>query len=262
MSDTTTATPSSATADTGGTTAGFPAGIMARLVGRSIDLVLVAPFYLVSAIARYDSVVGATTAALAVGFVLYNQVWRVSRSGASIGKSVMGTRIIDNRSSGHIALWRAALREIVFVALTIVSAITLLRKDRRAVHDLIAGTFASDGIAGDALRAVTVVDASTLEGAPGRRQRETDIKMLLTGAALASLIITALIVFSLVAEAWTFISNVELSALWGDQWAPRFGEYDIKTLIVGSLIVTAVAMVVALPVGLGSAVYLSEYANP
>ena len=38
-------------------------------------------------------------------------------------------------------------------------------------------------------------------------------------------------------------------------------EADIKTLLVGSLIVTGIAMVVAVPVGLGSAVYLSEYAG-
>ena len=39
--------------------------------------------------------------------------------------------------------------------------------------------------------------------------------------------------------------------------------YGIKTLIVGTLIVTGIAMVVAVPLGLGgSAVYLSEYARP
>ena len=85
---------------------------------------------------------------------------------------------------------------------------------------------------------------------------------MLFGAALFSVVISGLIVLSLVGEAWTFVSQVEASALWGDQWAPRFGEYDIKTLIVGSLIVTGVAMLVAVPVGLGAAVYLSEYARP
>ena len=51
------------------------------------------------------------------------------------------------------------------------------------------------------------------------------------------------------------------SGLWGDQWAPRFFEFDIKTLIVGTLVVTLVAMAVATPLGLGAAVYLAEYAN-
>ena len=47
-----------------------------------------------------------------------------------------------------------------------------------------------------------------------------------------------------------------------DGWFPRRGEYDIWTLLVGSAIVTTVAMVIAAPVGLGSAIYLSEYARP
>jgi phosphate transport system permease protein len=38
--------------------------------------------------------------------------------------------------------------------------------------------------------------------------------------------------------------------------------YDVRTLIVGSLWTTVIAMVVAVPVGLGAAVYLSEYARP
>lgn len=103
---------------------------------------------------------------------------------------------------------------------------------------------------------------TALRGSPRRHARETTIKWALFGAALFSVVISGLIVISLIGEAWTFVSQVEASALWGDQWAPRFGEYDIKTLIVGSLIVTGVAMMVAVPIGLGAAVYLSEYANP
>lgn len=45
-------------------------------------------------------------------------------------------------------------------------------------------------------------------------------------------------------------------------WFPRRGFFDIGTLIVGTLVVTAVAMVVAVPIGLGAAVYLAEYARP
>src|ERR671914_294912 len=42
----------------------------------------------------------------------------------------------------------------------------------------------------------------------------------------------------------------------------RRGRADIRTLLVGSLLVTAVAMAVALPLGLGAAIYLAEYARP
>jgi phosphate transport system permease protein len=55
---------------------------------------------------------------------------------------------------------------------------------------------------------------------------------------------------------------VELASLWTDGWFPRRGQYDIKTLIVGSLIVTVSGMLIAVPTGLASAIYLSEYASP
>jgi phosphate transport system permease protein len=45
-------------------------------------------------------------------------------------------------------------------------------------------------------------------------------------------------------------------------WYPRRELFDIGTLIIGTLIVVFVAMIVALPLGLGAAVYLSEYARP
>ena len=99
-------------------------------------------------------------------------------------------------------------------------------------------------------------------GSPARMRKERAIQAVLFTAALASVVISALIVFSLIGEAWTFVSQVEAASLWSDGWFPRRGIYDVKTLVVGSLIVTVVAMLVAVPLGLGGAVYLSEYARP
>lgn len=99
-------------------------------------------------------------------------------------------------------------------------------------------------------------------GSPRRMRRERVISSVLFAAALMSVVISALIVLSLIGEAWTFVSQVELASLWSDGWFPRRGVYDVKTIVVGTLIVTFVAMVVAVPLGLGAAVYLSEYAPP
>ena len=88
------------------------------------------------------------------------------------------------------------------------------------------------------------------------------MRILFLGAAATSLLVSFLIVMSLLFEALTVIEGIELSFLWGDQWAPPFNEYDIKTPVVGSLVVTGVAMLLAVPVGLASAIYLSEYARP
>ena len=43
-------------------------------------------------------------------------------------------------------------------------------------------------------------------------------------------------------------------------WFPRRSRFDLRTIVVGSIVMGAVAMVVAVPFGLGTAVYLSEYA--
>ena len=100
-----------------------------------------------------------------------------------------------------------------------------------------------------------------LRGDARRLRTERVVRGVLQGAALLSILISALIVLSLVREAWTFISQVEWASLWTTGWFPRRNLYDIKTLLVGSLLVTAIAMAVAVPVGLGSAVYLAEYAQ-
>ena len=97
----------------------------------------------------------------------------------------------------------------------------------------------------------------------GRRAfTERFARIAFLGAASTSLIISALIVWSLAAETWTFVSQVDPAALWTDGWFPRRGQYDVKTLFVGSFLITGIAIVVAVPLGLGAAIYLSEYAHP
>jgi phosphate transport system permease protein len=103
----------------------------------------------------------------------------------------------------------------------------------------------------------TTVD---LTGNKRRLRKEAAVKTVFFAAAVFSVVVSGLIIFSLIREAWTFMSTVEWHRVWGDGWFPRRGQYDIKTLIVGSAIVTGSAMVLAVPVGLGAAIYLSEYA--
>jgi phosphate transport system permease protein len=109
---------------------------------------------------------------------------------------------------------------------------------------------------------LTAITLEDLRGNPRRMRREAVVRSVLFVAALVSIAISVLIVLALIGKAWTFISEVDTSLLWSDDWAPRSGEYSIKVLLTASLIVTAIAMVVAAPLGLGSAIYLSEYASP
>jgi phosphate transport system permease protein len=109
-----------------------------------------------------------------------------------------------------------------------------------------------------------------LRGNPRRVRRERRMRRSLLGAASMSIVISALIVFTLFKEAWTFVSGLldttGLGALFDSGakpgWYPRDGRFDIVTIVVGSVLVSLIAMVVAGPLGLGAAVYLSEYASP
>lgn len=112
------------------------------------------------------------------------------------------------------------------------------------------------------LPAELALPADALSGSRKRHRREAVMRVLFLGSALLSLLISALIIYSLVSEAWTFVSEVEWATTWTTAWIPRRGLYDVKTLFVASLIVTTIAMLLAGPVGLATAIYLSEYARP
>jgi phosphate transport system permease protein len=103
---------------------------------------------------------------------------------------------------------------------------------------------------------------SDLRASRGRHRKESGVRLLFLLMALTSLVISGAIIFSLLGETWTFVSQVEWDALWADGWFPRSGKYGIPTIVAGSVIVTVVAMGIAGPIGLASAIYLSEYAKP
>jgi len=101
-----------------------------------------------------------------------------------------------------------------------------------------------------------------LSGSRPRLRREQRVRRLFTGAAVTSILISLLIVGSLVGEAWDFLRSIDLSWLWDLGWFPRRDMFDIKTVMTGTLLIALIAMVVATPLGLGAAIYLSEYASP
>jgi phosphate transport system permease protein len=101
-----------------------------------------------------------------------------------------------------------------------------------------------------------------LRGSAARHRRESTVRIILLGAALTSVVISAFIVYTVVVEAAKFLTSIDLGDLVAIGWFPRRGMFDISTLLIGTLMVTAIAMLVATPIGLGSAIYLAEYATP
>jgi phosphate transport system permease protein len=107
-----------------------------------------------------------------------------------------------------------------------------------------------------------VTEPGFLRGSPTRRRRERIVRNVFLCSAILTIVISALIVLSLFGGAVQFITQIELEQLLADGWYPRRGEFGVTTLIAGTLVVSAIALAVAVPVGLLSAIYLSEYANP
>ncbi|MEX0846702.1 MAG: phosphate ABC transporter permease subunit PstC [Ilumatobacteraceae bacterium] len=102
---------------------------------------------------------------------------------------------------------------------------------------------------------------------PKRRRKDTAARWVFKAAAATTFAVTVLIIFTLVVDAWGFLSNLSdtddgLGSLFDIGWFPRRGIFDIGTLVVGTFIVTGIAMIVAVPLGLGTAIYLAEYARP
>jgi phosphate transport system permease protein len=81
-------------------------------------------------------------------------------------------------------------------------------------------------------------------------------------AAAFCVVISVAIILSLAGGAIDFLAKVDLAKLWSSGWSPRRNLFDVKTILAGTIIVSLIAMAVAAPLGLGAALYLSEYARP
>ena len=95
------------------------------------------------------------------------------------------------------------------------------------------------------------------------RRFERLIEFLLLAAAALSVFTTAGIILVLAVETIEFLREVSIvEFLTGTEWTPLFANrhFGVLPLVAGTLLVSGIAMLVALPMGLLAAVYLSEYA--
>src|SRR5262245_59285026 len=95
------------------------------------------------------------------------------------------------------------------------------------------------------------------------RRLERLIELLLLLSAALSVATTAGIIVVLAVETFEFLREVPIvEFLTGTEWTPLFASprFGVLPLVAGTVLVSAIAMAVALPMGLLSAIYLSEYA--
>lgn len=98
-----------------------------------------------------------------------------------------------------------------------------------------------------------------------RRLGEQAIQLFLFLCAALSIFITIGIVYELGKEALLFFGSPGVTLigfLTGSKWQPQIGNFGILPLAAATLITSVMAMLVAVPLGLAAAIYLSEYASP
>jgi phosphate transport system permease protein len=96
-----------------------------------------------------------------------------------------------------------------------------------------------------------------------RKSRDRAIELVLLSAGLVAVFTTVAIVFILVYESSAFFEHVSIRDFLTDtMWTPLFADarYGIAPLVAGTLTVTGVALLVAIPLGTIIAIYLSEFA--
>ena len=84
-------------------------------------------------------------------------------------------------------------------------------------------------------------------------------------AALISILTTTGIVLSLLTETVRFFDEVPVGDyLFGTDWAPLFNpaSFGVLPLVLGTMVISLIGMLVAIPLGLAAAIYLAEYARP
>ena len=114
-------------------------------------------------------------------------------------------------------------------------------------------------------RRTSGVDPGTptmLRGRPRRGERAVEAVLFL--AAMLSVLTTVGIVLSLLEGTLEFFGEISITDfLFGTVWTPLFanGSYGVLPILSATLLITAIAMLVAIPLGLGAALYLSEYAG-
>ena len=100
-----------------------------------------------------------------------------------------------------------------------------------------------------------------------RSAGEQVIKVLLAGAAVLSVLTTMGIVVTLLTEASKFFGEIPFGDFFlGTDWAPLAGgdsqSFGVVPLLWSTLYLTLIALLVAIPLGLGVGIYLAEYASP
>ncbi len=108
----------------------------------------------------------------------------------------------------------------------------------------------------------TKLETSTPDVSPPVRWGEKIIEGLIWAAGLSTILIVALIFIFLLKEGLPTFLDIPLRQLFGKRWYPIEGMFGLASLLVGTLLVTAGAVIITVPLGIVTAIYLGEFAPP
>jgi phosphate transport system permease protein len=113
--------------------------------------------------------------------------------------------------------------------------------------------------------AVRAPSGTSVLGGARRRWSEDVVKAFLIFCSLISILTTIGILIALLDETIAFFGDVDIVEFFTTSvWTPLFADaqFGVWPLVWGTLLTTGIALIVAVPLGLGAAIYLSEYARP
>ena len=114
------------------------------------------------------------------------------------------------------------------------------------------------------IRSRLPLETNVFQNRQAKNWREEVIKTVLLFCALISVLTTFAIVFILAQETGVFFKDVSvLDFLFGTQWTPLLEprSFGVLPLVCGTVLIVVGAGSLALPIGLATAIYLSEYAS-
>jgi phosphate transport system permease protein len=130
---------------------------------------------------------------------------------------------------------------------------------------LMSNPFNAALAAASALIAGLALSARSRPSSQTRSQFERIVLACLWGGSAVAVLATAGIFASVALESWIFFREISITDfLFGTEWAPTGSppKFGFLPLLTGTLLITAIAILVATPLGLLSAIYMAEYASP
>jgi phosphate transport system permease protein len=95
-----------------------------------------------------------------------------------------------------------------------------------------------------------------------RQRPEWIITLIIKVSGYSTILFVSLIFLFLMREGLPALANVPLASIFGERWYPIESYFSIWPLLFGSLVVTVGALLIAIPFGVGTSVFISEIAPP